>query len=81
MDSPRAYWPAWTNSLRKQGLTELAAWLLEAAGPLNLLGAQALYLGQPLMPSSATDGLSALAHLLEEEDEARAFIAQLKGKP
>jgi hypothetical protein len=81
MDSPRAYWPLWIDSLRKQGLTELAAWLLEAAGPLNILGAQLLYLGQPFIPSAAAQGWHALANLLEQEDESRAFSALLKGKP
>ena len=81
MDSSRAYWPIWTDFLRKQGLTELAAWFLEASGPLNLLGAQLLYLGQPLAPVSASSGLRALADLLEQEAEARAFIDLLKGKP
>jgi hypothetical protein len=81
MDSPRAYWPIWMDSLRRLGLTDLAVWFLEAAGPLNVLGAQALYIGQPFAPSSTNQGLRALAHLLEQEDEARAFVAQLKGKP
>ena len=81
MDSSRAYWPIWTDFLRRQGLTELAAWFLEASGPLNVLGAQLLYLGQPFAPASANQGLRALADLLEQEEEARNFIALLKGKP
>ena len=81
MDSSRAYWPIWTDFLRRQGLTELAAWFLEASGPLNVLGAQLLYLGQPFVPASANQGLRALADLLEQEEEARNFIALLKGKP
>ena len=81
MDSSRAYWPIWTDFLRRQGLTELAAWFLEASGPLNVLGAQALYLGQPFAPASASQGLRALADLLEQEDETRAFVVLLKGKP
>ena len=81
MDSSRAFWPIWTDFLRKQGLTGLAAWLLEASGPLNILSAQLLYLGQPFAPTSANQGLRALANLLEQEDEAKAFIALLKGKP
>ena len=81
MDSSRSYWPIWMDFLRRQGLTELAAWFLEASGPLNALGAQALYLGQPFAPASATQGLRALTDLLEREDEARAFIVLLKGKP
>lgn len=80
MNTPRAYWPIWMDTLRRQGLAELAAWALEAAGPLNFLGAQALYLGQPFVPSSTSQGLRALAHLLEQEDEAQAFAALLKGK-
>lgn len=80
MDSEREYWPKWIQSLRRQGLAELTAWVLEAAGPLNIVGAQALYIGQPFMPASSGDGLRALAHLLEQEDEARAFAALLKGK-
>ncbi len=80
-DSPRAYWPLWIDSLRKQGLTELAAWFLEAAGPLNILGAQVLYLGQPFISSTAYRGWQALANLLEQEDEARAFATLLKGNP
>ena len=79
--TPRAYWPIWMETLRKRGLTELAAWALEAAGPLNILGAQMLYLGQPFVSSSSGQGLRALAYLLEQEDEARVFVALLKGKP
>jgi len=81
MNSSRVYWPTWTDFLRRQGLTELAAWFLEASGPLNVLGAQLLYLGQPFAPASANQGLRALADLLEQEEEARTFIVLLKGKP
>jgi hypothetical protein len=38
------------DSLRRLGLTDLAVWFLEAAGPLNVLGAQALYIGQKMKP-------------------------------
>ena len=79
MDTPRAYWPIWMDILRKQGLAELAAWVLEAVGPLNFLGAQILYIGQPFVSSSTGQGLRALANLLEQKDEAGAFIALLKG--
>jgi len=81
MESPRAYWPIWMDSLRRQGLTELAAWFLEVAGPLNILGAQALYLSQPFLSGPTNQGMRALANLLEQEDEARDFAALLKGKP
>jgi len=80
MDSPRTYWPQWTESLRNMGLDGFAAWLLEAGGPVNILGAQLLYIGQPFATRQASDGIRALANLLEQEDEARAFAALLKGQ-
>jgi hypothetical protein len=80
METGRAYWPIWTDILRRQGLADLVALALDAAGPLNILGAQVLYIGQPFVPSSASQGWSALVHLLEQEDEAQAFAAMLKGK-
>ena len=80
MDSPRTYWPEWTESLRRLGLDGFAAWFLEAAGPVNILGAQLLYIGQPFAPPQAGDGIRALANLLEQEDEAQAFAALLKGQ-
>jgi len=81
MDSARTYWPVWMGFLRRQGLTDLAAWFLEAAGPFNFLWAQLIYIGQPFVSSDNDQGLHALAHLLEQEDEARAFAALLKGQP
>ena len=80
MQSPRTYWPAWMDTLRRLGLEGFAAWLLDAGGPLNVVGAQLLYLGQPFVTSSASDRIRALANLLEQEDESRAFAALLKGQ-
>ena len=68
------------DALRRQGLAGLTAWVLEAAGPLNLLGAQLLYIGQPFLPASGGNGLRALAQMLEQDEEVRAFTALLKGK-
>jgi hypothetical protein len=79
MDSPRVYWTQWIESLRRLGLDGLAAWLLEVAGPFNLIGAQLLYMGQPFVAPQWNNGINALANLLEQEDEARAFAALLKG--
>ncbi len=66
--------------LRRLGMEGFAAWLIEAGGPLNVIGAQLLYMGQPFVSSSTSDGFRALANLLEQEDEARAFAALLKGQ-
>ena len=75
----RKAWPAWAGFLRHHGLENLVAWALEAAGPLTLLGAQALYIGGPLLRPALTDSQrDALAGLLEDRDEVRAFSAFLR---
>jgi len=75
MESPRAYWPKWVDFLRQRGLQDLAIWLLEASGPLALIGAQVLYIGQPFVRSTHLD---ALANLLEDHDESQAFAAFIR---
>jgi hypothetical protein len=80
MSTPRENWPKWIDALRKQGLADPAAWVLEAAGPLKILGAQALYVGRPFFSSSTGQGFFELANILENEEEAGAFVALLKGK-
>ena len=69
----RDYWPCWAESLRRYKLDALAASLLEAGGPLNLLGAQALYLGVPFLG----EGADALARTLESVDETHALASYL----
>jgi hypothetical protein len=75
----RASWPTWAEFLRHRGLESLAAWALEAAGPLTVLGAQVLYLGGPLLRPAFSNGLiDAVAGLLEDHSEALAFAAFLR---
>ena len=75
----RTSWPAWADFLRRLGLENLAAWALEAARPLTVLGAQALYLGAPLLhPAFSDTQVGALAHLLEDDEEAQAFATFLR---
>jgi len=75
----RTSWPAWADFLRRLGLENLAAWALEAARPLTVLGAQALYLGAPLLrPAFSNAQVGALAHLLEDDEEMRAFASFLR---
>ena len=73
------HWQNWKETLAKLGLEEMAIWFLEAASPLNIIGAQTLYMCQPFFPTSRRYGLRAFAGLLEQEDETRAFIDLLKG--
>lgn len=79
----RASWPKWAEFLHRYRLEGLIAWALEAAGPLTVFGAQALYLGGPLLrPAFSHKQLAALASLLEEKSEAEDFASFLReGKP
>jgi hypothetical protein len=43
------FWRIWADHLQYWGLDEFAAGVLEAAGPFNLILAQLVYLGQPLL--------------------------------
>jgi hypothetical protein len=73
----RSEWSTWAQSLRRLKLDVVAAWLLEAGGPLTFLGAQAVYLSQPFMGGKKLDSL---AHMLEEDEETQAFASYLRGE-
>jgi len=83
-DSPpevRASWPTWAGFLRHYRLESLVAWVLEAVGPITVFGAQALYLGGPLLRSVlSNEQINALASLLEDHRETLAFAAFLRGE-
>ena len=74
---PRSEWSKWAESLRRLKLDGLAVWLLEAGGPLTVLGAQAVYLSQPFIGGGKLDSL---AHMLEEDKESQAFARYLRGE-
>ena len=75
----RASWPTWAEFLRTRGLEGVAAWALEAAGPLTVLGAQALHIGSPLMrPVLSNIQIEAFADLLEDPQEVQAFANYLR---
>ncbi len=76
MRTPRADWSRWAGLLRRWGVQDLAAWALDAAGPLTILGAQVLYLVQPFVRKDAA--LRALAQMLEDDHDVRAFVAYLQ---
>jgi len=73
----RAEWSHWAESLRRMKLDGVASWLLEAAAPLTVLGAQTLYLSQPFIGGKQLDSF---AHMLEEESEVQAFARYLRGE-
>ncbi len=75
-------WRIWAANLQRWGLGEFAASFLEASAPLNLVGAQAVYVSQPaldwLLPREHS---TELAHLLEETQNTQAFISLLREEP
>ena len=79
MQSNRSLWPEWAGFLHRCGLESLAAAALDAAGPLNVIGAQLLYAGKPFLGQSLPEGhLLALAGLLEDSTESKSFAAYLR---
>ena len=72
-----ADWSKWVEFLQKYKLDGLASWLLEAGAPINLMGAQVLYLGQPFMGGKQ---INSIAHMLEDENESLAFARYLRGE-
>ncbi len=54
--------------------------MLEAGSPLTLLGAQALYIGQPFLGGKQEHSWKSFAHMLEEDEEVQAFTRFLRGE-
>ncbi len=69
----------WIESLYKLRLQNLAATFLEALGPLNLLGAQLVYLSQPILSTFISkDQSQDFAKILEDPSETDLFIEALR---
>lgn len=79
MQDSKHIWQDWARILHRWGVQDIVASLLEAVGPLSLLGAQLVYLGQPLFGRLAgNDHLEALAHMLEDRADTQAFVNFLR---
>jgi hypothetical protein len=79
MDANLPFWRDWAAILHRWGMRDMAASFLEALGPLTVFGAQAIYLGQPLLNSILPrDRIQALADLLEDSDQVKDFAAFLR---
>jgi hypothetical protein len=79
MDSDQHIWQIWAHKLHQWGMEESVATLLESAGPLTILGAQAVYLAQPWISRFLPAGyLDALAGIFEDSTKTRAFTTVLR---
>ena len=80
-DEARTSWSSLAEPLRRYGLDGTVAWILDALGPLTVLGAQLLHFGEPFLRSShSSNKLDEIVNLLEEPGESRAFAAYLREK-
>jgi hypothetical protein len=72
-------WHSWSETLNNLGVKDLIAVMLEALGPLSVLGAQLVYMGQPFLDPFFSEGyLDFLANTLEDPKKTRAFVAILR---
>ena len=72
-------WHIWARNLHRWGVQDGAAALLDAAGPLTMLLAQVIYIGQPLLGKLvSSDSVTALLTMLEEPAQTKAFINILR---
>lgn len=79
MSADHPFWEIWAKTLRRWGIHGLAVSLLEAAGPLTMLGAQLIYLGQPFLRSIVSSNqIDALATMLDNPVETQQFIVFLR---
>ncbi len=79
MSSDRQIWRLWARNLHKWGLAGWVASLLEAAGPLNLITAQLIYMLQPIADNAMPHNhWQALTEMLEDNLETRRFTSLLR---
>lgn len=78
MDETHPLWRNWGSFLRRHSLNEFAAAILEAAGPLTVLGAQMAYILQPFFSPKPTNQWQAFTELLENPEQSRMFAAYLR---
>lgn len=69
----------WIKTLHKLRLHNLIATILEASGPINLLGAQLVYISQPVLsPLVSLEQSDDFARILEDPSETADFISALR---
>jgi hypothetical protein len=75
----RHIWQKWADALHRWGVKDVVATLLEATEPLNFIGAQVVYLSQPIITQILPeDHINAFADLLEDPDRTKAFTRFLR---
>jgi hypothetical protein len=79
MDSDRHIWRCWARNLQQWGVSDVVAAILDASGPLTVLGAQLIYISQPLLSRLLPDEqLEGVARLLEDSSLTKDFVKFLR---
>jgi hypothetical protein len=82
MDEDQHIWRSWASFLQRWGVEQWAASALEVAGPLSVLGAQAVYISSPLLRNVfPVAQMDALARMLEDGGQTQAFAKYLREAP
>lgn len=79
MDINHHIWRVWIQHLHRWGLQDWVASVLETAGSLTIVGAQLIYIFQPVMaPVVPKTHLDTLAEMLEDKSQVTDFITCLR---
>jgi hypothetical protein len=75
MDTNHHIWRVWVNALHRWGIQNLVASFLEEAGPFSLIGAQVIYVGQPILRGILpAQHISAMTKMLEDDSQREEFV-------
>ena len=72
-------WQIWAENLHRWHLHSFAIWFLDSFSPVHLVGAQFVFISQPLLETFIPNGqLKVLASILEQPTQAQAFANYLR---
>jgi len=78
MENDQIYWNGWIHAIQRWNLGGIVAFFLQSTGPLSVVMAQLVYMGQPLFATSPGDARwSALGRLLESQSSRNQFVSCL----
>ncbi|MBN1535911.1 MAG: hypothetical protein JW908_04190 [Anaerolineales bacterium] len=72
-------WKPWVHNLHHWGMQDVVATFLEVSGPINVIGAQVIYLCQPFLKNLVSDQkIMAITGILEDPAQTHRFISSLR---
>jgi len=72
-------WKIWASFLQHWGVSKYVAIILETVGPMNIIGAQVMYVSYPLFKAIIPEvHLMAMTKLLEDQYKRNSFIELLR---